>query len=464
MKTKVIAIFLVAAMLISFLPIGSSAASASGYEPYALIETGYSQSVNCGTVRYMSQTSSSRYFNSAYWGSWASQAGIECGTASISMSLSYIGVNKTPKDILDAGNGLTYFGWTWGDGVPKSYTATSLTTAVENYINGGGKYSPPIIHLNNYSSAGHFVAIVGRVSSNTYQVIDPGNSVVTWQITINGTNASYSHPSTGKTINDSIDQSGRSDDIYQYYNANASLKHDCDKGTYKWYWDAHPHYKDYACSICGKVNTFYDETVALNTCESCRPGKPVLNVAINDDGVATFTWNETANTTHYNVWLAKKNAGGDWESIEQVFEAESGFQRTFEEGEYQAQLLSYSSKMWEPDGSDWVHTWGEDVYFSVVDECRHNYTSKHVDATCVDYGYTTYTCSLCGDTYTMYDGDYTEWSTTKPSGVDEELIDTKPQYRYADKETTTSYESSLSGWTQVGGEWQQSGTGSVTYV
>ena len=102
MKTNVIAIFLVAVMLISFLPIGSSAASASGYEPYALIETGYSQSVNCGTVRYMSQTSSSRYFNSAYWGSWASQAGIECGTASISMSLSYIGVNKTPKDILDA--------------------------------------------------------------------------------------------------------------------------------------------------------------------------------------------------------------------------------------------------------------------------------------------------------------------------------------------------------------------------
>ena len=242
------------------------------------------------------------------------------------------------------------------------------------------------------------------------------------------------------------------------------ISHDCDKGTYKYPQDAHPHYKCYACSVCGKINEFRDETVPSNTCDQCRPGKPVLKVNVDDEGVATFTWNETANTTHYNVWLAKKNAGGDWESIEQVFEAESGFQRTFEEGEYQAQLLSYSSKMWEPDGSDWVHTWGEDVYFSVVDECRHNYTSKHVDATCVDYGYTTYTCSLCGDTYTMYDGDYTEWSTTKPSGVDEALIETKLQYRYADKETTTSYESSLSGWTQVGGEWQQSGTGSVTYV
>ena len=96
--------------------------------------------------------------------------------------------------------------------------------------------------------------------------------------------------------------------------------------------------------------------------------------------------------------------------------------------------------------------------------CNHSYISTRVDATCVDYGYTTYTCTECGDTYTVYDGDYTEWSTTKPSGVDEDLIETKTQYRYADKETTTSYETSLSGWTQVGGEWKQSGTGSVQYV
>ncbi len=44
----------------------------------------------------------------------------------------------------------------------------------------------------------------------------------------------------------------------------------------------------------------------------------------------------------------------------------------------------------------------------------------------------------------------TAWSTTKPSGVDSSLIETKTQYRSRDKETTTSTESSLSGWTADG--------------
>lgn len=45
------------------------------------------------------------------------------------------------------------------------------------------------------------------------------------------------------------------------------------------------------------------------------------------------------------------------------------------------------------------------------------------------------------------EGTQSEWSTTKPSGVDDSLIETKTQYRYADKETTTSDQSTLSGWT-----------------
>ena len=106
------------------------------------------------------------------------------------------------------------------------------------------------------------------------------------------------------------------------------------------------------------------------------------------------------------------------------------------------------------------------VLYAVWDSkaCKHNYTSARVDATCMDYGYTTYTCTKCGDTYTVYDGDYTEWSTTKPVGFDEDLIESKTQYRYADKETKTSYEPSLSGWTRVDSSWEPNGSGSVTYV
>jgi len=45
------------------------------------------------------------------------------------------------------------------------------------------------------------------------------------------------------------------------------------------------------------------------------------------------------------------------------------------------------------------------------------------------------------------EGTQTEWSTTKPTGVDESFIETKTQYRYADKETTTSDQDTLEGWT-----------------
>ena len=197
-----------------------NAATALKYSPYASVEYDYSSSVACGEIRYISQLSGRQYFYSDYWGSWEKYAGSECGTASISMSLSYIGVDKTPEDILDYGSGTTYFGENWGGATAKSYSYSNFTTAFNNYLNGNGKYSPPVIHLNKYSSAGHFVVVVGQVSANVYQIIDPANASV-WNMTISSSNATYTK--NGSTINDSIDRSGRSDDIYQWYNADASI-------------------------------------------------------------------------------------------------------------------------------------------------------------------------------------------------------------------------------------------------
>ena len=45
---------------------------------------------------------------------------------------------------------------------------------------------------------------------------------------------------------------------------------------------------------------------------------------------------------------------------------------------------------------------------------------------------------------------FSEWYNRRPAGVNKELIETRIQYRYATKETTTSTNSSLDGWTQVG--------------
>ena len=96
----------------------------------------------------------------------------------------------------------------------------------------------------------------------------------------------------------------------------------------------------------------------------------------------------------------------------------------------------------------------------------HNYVvSEDIPASCTEYARTTYTCTLCGDHYTEYkDASYSDWSTTKPAGVDEELIESRTEYRYSDYETKTSDASELSGWTKTGSDWEKTGSGTIDYV
>ena len=96
---------------------------------------------------------------------------------------------------------------------------------------------------------------------------------------------------------------------------------------------------------------------------------------------------------------------------------------------------------------------------------NHNYNSVVIGGTCTDYGQTRYTCTNCGDSYTTPAGPvYSEWSSEKPSGVSDNLIETKTEYRYSDYEEIKSYNASESGYTQVKKEWEQSGSGTVYYV
>ena len=68
--------------------------------------------------------------------------------------------------------------------------------------------------------------------------------------------------------------------------------------------------------------------------------------------------------------------------------------------------------------------------------------------------YTTSTLSSMSG-WTLYDsniesvwGDWSEWSTNAASSSDTRQVETKTQYRYRDKQTTTSSEASMDGWTQ----------------
>lgn len=166
---------------------------------YAKIRYEYDPEVQVGTIRYISQLAGSGLFDWSYWGGWGNQAGIECGTASISMALSYVGVNLTPQQILDAHGGLTCFtGWGVVD------LSTDVAGGMEQYVNGQGQYSPLIVHLPTYSQLGHYVVLMGKLSDSEYLVLDCAQNS-TWVMTV------------GDGFYNSIDQ------VYQYYNPNAEM-------------------------------------------------------------------------------------------------------------------------------------------------------------------------------------------------------------------------------------------------
>lgn len=95
----------------------------------------------------------------------------------------------------------------------------------------------------------------------------------------------------------------------------------------------------------------------------------------------------------------------------------------------------------------------------------HNYSLKVIDATCQSMARYEYSCATCGDSYS-YSGEELQnvWLEELPVGMDPAMFTTKTQYRYTNRETTTSYSTALSGYTLKSSTWEKSGTGKVTYV
>lgn len=88
----------------------------------------------------------------------------------------------------------------------------------------------------------------------------------------------------------------------------------------------------------------------------------------------------------------------------------------------------------------------------------HSYTSVDVSASKDQPAGKKYTCSECGYSYfAANEKKWSEWSTTYPTGVDSNLIESKKEYRYSDYQTTTSYNSSVSGYTYLNSSWEKEG-------
>ena len=159
-----------------------------------------------GQIRYISQQKKNTpYFQASQWGTYSGSAINYCWAACVSMSLSYLGVDQLPKDILkgstnDDKSPRINRGAAYRDGV-------SLDEAVEDYVNGNGAYSPPIITWTSdcYKTKRHVLMVIGRKSNNVYEVTDPlenkADKNFIREITVNGTTAKSTKLSTGsKTV------------------------------------------------------------------------------------------------------------------------------------------------------------------------------------------------------------------------------------------------------------------------
>ena len=340
MKKKICSLLLALLMLVTMLPVTTMATASNDYTQWRQSDSEWNQE---------EAWPASQYPNASM--RWMRQAG--CLVTSVAMLLRHYNVVVTSdvnafnpwicNNALKAAGAFTSGADMYWDGVRKAYPGFVYKgSATYSKATLASLYSQGYACIVGVNGNGHYVAVKYADSSGA-TIMDPG-----WGYT------SLSSFSSVNTIH--------------YYSATPSA-HTCDKGSYVYYWDAHPHYKCYQCSICGKIWADKTETTLLSSCDECRPGKPaLLNMQSTYEAgtPVTFAWNSTSNTSHYNFWLYRLNSDSEWSLVDRIDRAQSGLSKTLEEGNYKAQLLSYNSALWESDNSDWVHTYGDDCFFTVI--------------------------------------------------------------------------------------------------
>ncbi len=158
----------------------------SSYDPYASVLYSYSDEVGSGIIRYVSQNPKGNHYQESYWGSKAGDSKNFCKSADVSMMLSYLEIDLLPKDIIAKCSDNTCMNRDWSNALHESgsfnaekdkWSGLTFAKAMDNYLNGGGLYSPPMIRLDNdcYSTGQHYVIVISKMSSNSYEVLDPYN-------------------------------------------------------------------------------------------------------------------------------------------------------------------------------------------------------------------------------------------------------------------------------------------------
>lgn len=131
-------------------------------------------------MRYVCQQAEDDTFYEEYWGEWATWAGQECGTACISMALSYLGIDAEPKDLAEWWiSRMGFFGAVFRD-VPEAQAQEQVPffQAWDNYVGGQGLYSPVVLRLppelNPYQTGNsHYVLVLGQYEDGAWAAADP---------------------------------------------------------------------------------------------------------------------------------------------------------------------------------------------------------------------------------------------------------------------------------------------------
>lgn len=224
-----------------------------------------------------------------------------------------------------------------------------------------------------------------------------------------------------------------------YIRPNFKSDHTHNYTTFKYFLKTHPHYNCYACS-CGDIKENTSEPVFYYLCETClntvRPSVPEFNSLeekyIESDDVV-FSWDATDNTSYYNI-LIEKMTDGEYSEYESICEyTETGLTRKFEEGSYRAKITSFNSEYDELDGSSPLNSAGDYSYFVVE--------SGQIDTATITYNSNGGTNVPDSQSFDVIPDEWTDKTLNRT--VEEE----KTQYRYRTKETKTSTNSSLDGWT-----------------
>ena len=185
---------------------------------YKLSVAYYSDGVQKGRIRFVSQNSD---LSNNGWGSYTGIAGGECGYASQSMALSYIGKDVPPGQLCaEEASGIhqTEYGNPYVSGVhcasgsgniSASDAPSILSKMLDDFTNdfGKGKVSPIVLHYGG-NRGPHAIVITGKNADGSYAVIDTarGNTVLSCTISDSGYVSGDSYFTHGGGYIDGIQQ------------------------------------------------------------------------------------------------------------------------------------------------------------------------------------------------------------------------------------------------------------------